>query len=108
MRVSLFDGALSAAREWAEETLGLFGGCGVNAAAVDLSARVMAEQLRTGSCSLEVVHELKVVSAGLSAPFCLQKMLPACEGRELLELTNGPSIHVAGKVPHVCCKDALY
>eukprot|EP00877_Chromochloris_zofingiensis_P006992 jgi/Chrzof1/2546/Cz11g19190.t1 len=46
-------------REFAEETLGLFSSCSVNAQAVTLSAISMAEQIRNKQQTLRVVHQLK-------------------------------------------------
>lgn len=48
-------------REFAEETLGLFSSCSVNAQAVTLSAISMAEQIRNKQQTLRVVHQLKKV-----------------------------------------------
>ena len=50
---------LPGCREFAEETLGLFGGCGVDAAAVATSASAMAQQLRRADRCLLVVHPLR-------------------------------------------------
>jgi len=46
-------------REFAEETLGLFGDCSVTAAGVRLSADLMAHQLRARAHVLHVVHALR-------------------------------------------------
>ncbi|PSC70091.1 Cytochrome c oxidase subunit 6b [Micractinium conductrix] len=53
------DSAATAAREFAEETLGLFGACGVDAASVALAAAAMEARLRTPGAAIKVVHELK-------------------------------------------------
>eukprot|EP00884_Botryococcus_braunii_P002787 jgi/Botrbrau1/12509/Bobra.0169s0051.1 len=58
-----------AGREFAEETLGIFGGCGVNASTVAASACTMADQLRRSFASLHVVHRLK---KGEYHMFCAQ------------------------------------
>ena len=47
------------AREFAEETLGLFGDCSVTAAGVQLAADLMAYQLRAKAFTLHVKHQLK-------------------------------------------------
>lgn len=47
------------AREFAEETLGLFGDCSVTAAGVQLAANLIARQLRAKAFTLHVKHQLK-------------------------------------------------
>lgn len=48
------DSAATAAREFAEETLGLFGACGVDAAAVAAAAAAAEARLRDPQLSLKV------------------------------------------------------
>jgi hypothetical protein len=48
-------------REFAEETLGLFGGVSVDTEAVEISALAMAERLSRGGHSFHSVHQLKKV-----------------------------------------------
>ncbi|KAI7842863.1 hypothetical protein COHA_003481 [Chlorella ohadii] len=52
------DSAATAAREFAEETLGLFGDCGVDAASVALAATIFEARLRGPLQALKVEHTL--------------------------------------------------
>ncbi|KAI3425201.1 hypothetical protein D9Q98_008970 [Chlorella vulgaris] len=53
------DSAATAAREFAEETLGLFGCCAVDQQGVAASAAAMEAQLRQSGRSVKVIHALK-------------------------------------------------
>lgn len=53
------DSVETAAREFSEETLGLFGGCNVNVGCVTQSTQYMVCQLHNKSNSFPVVHQLK-------------------------------------------------
>ncbi|KAF5832795.1 hypothetical protein DUNSADRAFT_11205 [Dunaliella salina] len=53
------DSIETASREFAEETLGVFGGVSVDPAAVKRSADEMAARLRSGDRSLRSVHQLR-------------------------------------------------
>jgi hypothetical protein len=53
-------------REFAEETMGLFGGCEVNGSSVAACSRQMHTQLIQRQHVLKVVHQLKKVRASLS------------------------------------------
>ena len=52
---------LSVSREFAEETMGLFGGCGVNGSSVAACSKQMHTQLTQRQHVLKVVHQLKKV-----------------------------------------------
>ena len=57
------DVAATAGREFAEETLGIFAGCSVDAASVQASAQQMTHQIRQNELTREIVHELRQVLA---------------------------------------------
>ena len=61
---------LTVSREFAEETMGLFGGCGVNGSSVAACSKQMYAQLTQRNHVLKVVHQLKKVGVHPS---------PACE-----------------------------
>lgn len=58
-------------REFAEETMGLFGGCEVNGSSVAACSRQMHTQLIQRQHVLKVVHQLKKVHTFLSFVFTL-------------------------------------
>ncbi|KAL3162143.1 hypothetical protein ABBQ32_009851 [Trebouxia sp. C0010 RCD-2024] len=53
------DSETTASREFAEETMGLFGGCGVNGSSVAACSKQMHTQLTQRQHVLKVVHQLK-------------------------------------------------
>lgn len=54
--------AVDAFREFAEETMGLFGGCSVNGSSVAACSKQMHTQLTQRQHVLKVVHQLKKVT----------------------------------------------
>lgn len=65
------DVAATASREFAEETLGMFAGCGVDDDCVRQSAAQMREQITQRQLMIEVVHELRQVPHRLHAARCI-------------------------------------
>ena len=59
------DVAATASREFAEETLGIFACCDVDAGCVEQSAQQMSQQIRRRELMIEVVHELRQVVSHL-------------------------------------------
>lgn len=57
------DAEATAAREFAEETLGVFASMTVDACAVALSSASMAEQLRAKTHTMEIKRPLKQVQS---------------------------------------------
>lgn len=60
-----FTVSLVAFREFAEETMGLFGGCSVNGSSVAACSEQMHTQLTQRQHVLKVVHQLKKVTGHL-------------------------------------------
>ncbi len=65
---------MQSCREFAEETMGLFGGCEVNGSSVAACSRQMHTQLIQRQHVLKVVHQLKKVRTSLS--FCFYATCP--------------------------------
>ena len=66
-------------REFAEETMGLFGGCEVNGASVAACSRQMHTQLIQRQHVLKVVHQLKkVLFTSKTACLCICQSYAVC------------------------------
>lgn len=85
------DAEATAAREFAEETLGVFASMAVNACAVAQSSESMAQQLRARTHALEIKRPLKQVRVPPAQNTCSRLIHPSTEAihRRLQRVSSG-------------------